>query len=419
MFTDKEWLRYTRHLQLGQVGAQGQSKLKNSHVLIVGCGGLGCPAALYLAAAGVGKITLVDSDVVDLTNLQRQVAFSEEQLGCNKAVSLQEKLHALNSDICVVAITDDLTIDNADTLLSAVDLVLDCTDNFATRYVINDVCFRKRLPWVMASIAQFSGQCSLFVPDGACFRCVFPESPQGVLNCSEGGVLGVLPGMLSMMQANEALKYLVGLPTPLKNCLLLVDALDVTQHKIALTKNKACVCCGDIALSTQTLHLTCADSYTRECDTGDRSEYDVSVAEFVSLKQDTELQSAGMKSTKVQIIDVRSHDERQGFHLGGLHVPLTAIQDASSDRLVSGQIASGHITKGSDVVFVHECGSGFNVELNSDSPYVIYCQSGKRSLEAVNLLRSMGLNNVKHLAGGVLAFLKAQPSIDVDWFLGG
>lgn len=384
MFTEKEWLRYTRHLQLGQVGTRGQSKLKNSHVLIVGCGGLGCPAALYLAAAGVGKITLVDSDVVDLTNLQRQVAFSEEQLGRNKAVSLQDKLHALNNDICVVAITDDLTIDNADTLMTAVDLVLDCTDNFATRYIINDVCFIKRLPWVMASIAQFSGQCGLFVPDGACFRCVFPESPQNVLNCSEGGVLGVLPGMLSMMQVNEALKYLIGLPTPLENCLLLVDALEVTQHKITLTKNKTCVCCGDRASLTEALNTT--DYYTRECDTGARSEYDISVAEFVSLRQRKD----------VQIIDVRSDDERQGFHLGGLHLPLSLIQNTDSQSIVK-----------DNVVFTSESGSVPNITLNSDLTYVVYCQSGKRSLAAVHLLRTIGLNNVRHLAGGVLAFLKA------------
>lgn len=388
MFTNKEWLRYTRHVQLDQVGAQGQSKLKNSHVLIVGCGGLGCPAALYLAAAGVGKITLVDSDVVDLTNLQRQVAFSEEQLGRNKAVSLQDKLRALNNDICVAAITDDLTIDNADTLMTAVDLVLDCTDNFATRYIINDVCFTKRLPWVMASIAQFSGQCGLFVPNGACFRCVFPEPPQNVLNCSEGGVLGVLPGMLSMMQVNEALKYLIGLPTPLENCLLLVDALEVTQHKITLTKNKTCVCCGDTASLTEALNTT--DYYTRECDAGDRSAYDMSVAEFVSLQQ----------SKDVQIIDVRSDDERQGFHLGGLHLPLSVIQNTDSQNTVK-----------DNVVFISESGSVPNITLSSDLTYVVYCQSGKRSLEAIHLLRTIGLNNVKHLAGGVLAFLKAQSLI--------
>ena len=404
MFTDKEWLRYTRHLQLGQVGVQGQSKLKNSHVLIVGCGGLGCPAALYLAAAGIGKLTLVDSDVVDLTNLQRQVAFSEEQLGQHKAIALRERLQALNSDICITAITDDLTIENADTLMLSVDLVLDCTDNFATRYVINDVCFSKRLPWIMASIAQFSGQCSLFVPDGACFRCVFPESPQDVLNCSEGGVLGVLPGMLSMMQVNEALKYLIGLPTPLKNCLLLIDALEVTQHKITLTKNTTCVCCGDKALSAGILSSACTDHYVRECDTGDHSEYDISVAGFVSLQQRAVVQGGGgVQVEGVQIIDVRSDAERQGFHLGGLHLPLTVIQDTDSY----------HIVKDS-VVFVPESCSAFNVELNFDLPYVVYCQSGKRSLEAVNLLRSIGLKNVKHLAGGVLAFLKVQPLMDGD-----
>lgn len=378
IFSSQEWLRYTRHIQLGQFGAEGQSILKDSHVLIVGCGGLGCPSSLYLAAAGVGKITLVDSDVVDITNLQRQVAFTESNVGLSKAQSLKEKLNELNSDISITAVTDDFTDVNATGLLRDVDLVLDCTDNFATRYLINDVCFQHKIPWVMASIAQFSGQCSLFTPDGACFRCVFPESPEGVLNCAEGGVLGVLPGMLAMIQSNEALKYLVGLPTPLKNHVLLVDALEVTQHKIALTKNIHCACCAttgmiDSDISTSDNNL--AASYTRHCSVPVLQEFEITIDEFEQLKLNSD----------VVVIDVRSDEERVAFHVGGEHYSLAQIKSL-------GETPSTDSLK----------------QLNAELHYVLYCQSGKRSLEALYVLRDRGFARVSSLAGGLSGLLKAE-----------
>ena len=184
-FSSHEWLRYTRHLQLPNFGVAGQSKLKASHVLVVGAGGLGSPVCLYLAAAGVGHITIVDGDHVDITNLQRQIIFTTADIGQSKSVCAKDRLLSLNPEINVNAIEDHLSVDNASTLIGAVDLVLDCTDNFSTRYLINDTCVALKKPWVFASIYQFSGQCALFTPNSACFRCLFPEAPQNIDDCNK------------------------------------------------------------------------------------------------------------------------------------------------------------------------------------------------------------------------------------------
>ena len=237
-FTASEWLRYTRHIQLPQLGAEGQARLKQSHVLIVGCGGLGSPVSLYLAAAGVGHITLIDGDTVDITNLQRQILFGTEQVGENKAESGKQRLQDLNPDIDVSTVTSHLTPENAEDLITAADLVIDCTDNFSVRYLINDLCVENKKPWLFAAIHQFKGQCALFLPEEACFRCLFPEVSADVEDCNTAGVLGVLPGILGTFQATEAIQYLAGLPTPLKNNLLLVDALDFNFQKIKIIKDE-------------------------------------------------------------------------------------------------------------------------------------------------------------------------------------
>lgn len=363
-FSDQEWLRYTRHIQLSQFGVEGQKKLKRSHVAIIGCGGLGCPSALYMAAAGLGRITLIDSDCVDLTNLQRQVAFTQAHIGQSKSQSLKRQLQGLNSNIDICAIEDDLSLDNAQTILSGVDIVLDCTDNFATRYLINDVCFDLRIPWVMSSIAQFSGQCALFTPNSACFRCVFPDSPQGVQNCSEGGVLGVLPGMLAMYQSNEALKYLVDLPTPLENTLLLIDALEITQRKITLRKNTQCACCGNESRddSQKDRNKRLSGFYARAC----------SADTLSGLELSPELFNQALTDKNTFLIDVRTLEERKGFHIGGEHILF--------DQL--------------------------NIEtLDSNLTYLVYCQSGVRGLKAAKALKMAQLK-VNNLSGGLLAWLR-------------
>ena len=221
LFSADEWLRYTRHIQLPQIGASGQSRLKHSRVLIVGAGGLGSPLALYLAAAGIGNITIVDGDTVEVTNLQRQILFSTNDIGQSKAAIAKAKLHALNPHIHVNAIEQHLSVDNVDGLIGESDLVVDCTDNFATRFLINDRCVQFKKPWVFASIFQFSGQCSLFTPQSACFRCLFPEPPKDAPDCNAAGVVGVLPGLLGTIEANEAIKYLAGIETTLENQLLI------------------------------------------------------------------------------------------------------------------------------------------------------------------------------------------------------
>jgi adenylyltransferase/sulfurtransferase len=358
IFSSEEWLRYTRHIQLPQIAAAGQTRLKKSRVLIVGAGGLGSPVALYLAAAGVGHITIIDGDTIDLTNLQRQILFSTEQVGQMKAVVACQRLLALNPDICVEAVTAHLRADNVERLISQVDLVVDCTDNFTARYLINDNCVALQKPWVFASIYQFSGQCALFTPASACFRCLFPEPPQILADCNAAGVLGVLPGLLGTLQANEAIKYLAGLHCALENNLLLVEALDVTTKKIRLAKNTACKVCG--SNTTQQADNNRADV----CLSAGAIVDTIAVDDFVQLQ----------KNSTILLLDVRSLAEREAFHLDGIHIPL----DELSQRVD---------------------------ELPRDKRIICYCQTGVRSQKAVVLLKDFELT-ASSLQGGIVAFLK-------------
>lgn len=386
-FSGSEWLRYTRHIQLPQIGAQGQQALKQSHVVVIGCGGLGSPVLLYLAAAGIGQITLVDGDTVDLTNLQRQILFGMDDIAQPKATAAKQRLSQLNPEITLDAVNEPLSLNNAESLIAPADLVLDCTDNFATRYLINDVCATLKKPWVFASIHQFSGQCALFTPgDGhACFRCLFPEMPTGVADCNTAGVLGVLPGMLGMFQANEAIKFLAGLPTPLNNKLLLVEAIDLTFRQIQLTQSSDCVCCAQ-QMSPQQL----SDYYQTGCDITEskivtenesdsntdavKHSKEISVSEFQAAIKQSEHNTS--KQSTVIILDVRTGAEREAFHLGGQHLPLAELADRIN-------------------------------EVNSAEQVICYCQSGARSLQAVELLSEKGIKS-NSLKGGIAALLKQQ-----------
>jgi adenylyltransferase/sulfurtransferase len=365
-FSESEWLRYTRHIQLPQIGAAGQLKLKQARVLIVGAGGLGSPVSLYLAAAGVGHITLVDGDIVDTTNLQRQILFTQQDVGQSKAMAGQTRLSALNPDIEVTAITEHFTLHNGAQWVEQADLVLDCTDNFATRYLINDLCAYFKKPWVFASIHQFSGQCALFTPGQghACFRCLFPESPTNIADCNAAGVLGVLPGMLGIFQANEALKYLAGLPTPLNNTLLLIEALDLTFRKIKLAQNKDCVVCQQHLAPSE---LT--EFYQFECASETCSPQEITTSEFESLKN----------NENIRLLDVRTVAERNAFHIGGQHIPLSELEHAYHS-------------------------------LENTKTIVCYCQSGMRSLKAAQLLNQLGYD-AKSLRGGLAALLKKTHSV--------
>lgn len=355
-FTAQEYLRYTRHIQLPQVGAEGQLKLKKSQVVIVGCGGLGAPVSLYLAAAGVGNITLVDGDNIELTNLQRQITFTENDIGNNKALVTQQKLNALNSDITVNAIDENLSASNANAIFSNADIILDCSDNFTARYIINDSCKQLQKPWVYASVFQFSGQCAVFTPSGACFRCLFPEAPTQADNCNTGGVLGVLPGLLGTIQATEAIKYLLGFSDTLANKLLLAESLEMQFQTIALTQSNHCACCKQEQVeSIANPPVNSPASDTSPSITG---------SQFIQYQNDE----------SYILIDVRSIAERNAFNLEGIHIP--------HDKITS----------------QHK-------QLNKNKTIIVYCQSGIRSAEACKQLIALGYKAL-NVDGGLASILK-------------
>jgi len=242
--------RYSRHLVIPEVGEPGQLKLLASKVLMIGAGGLGSPSSLYLAAAGVGTIGIIDDDVVDASNLQRQVIHNTDRIGMPKSESARLTLTALNPDVEVIEYRERLTSDNIDRIIAGYDVIVDGTDNFPTRYLLNDASLIHKIPVVHASIFRFEGQLTVFKPfEGPCYRCLFPEPPPAELapSCAEGGVLGVLPGIMGTLQATEALKLLLGIGEPLVGRLLLVDALDMSFHEVQLRRDPNCPVCGDHA----------------------------------------------------------------------------------------------------------------------------------------------------------------------------
>ncbi len=248
-FTEDEVRRYARHIILPGIGAEGQRKLRDAKVLVIGAGGLGSPAALYLAAAGVGRIGIVDDDRVDASNLQRQVLHSTAELGESKAQSARQTLEELNPDVEVVTYEERLTSENVDRILDEDwELVVDGADNFPTRYLLNDASVWHEVPVVHGSIYRFEGQATVFKPyDGPCYRCLFPQPPPPELapSCAEGGVLGVLPGVIGSLQANEALKLALGIGEPLVGRLLLFDALDPSFSEVKVRRDPACPVCGE------------------------------------------------------------------------------------------------------------------------------------------------------------------------------
>ncbi len=360
LFSANEWLRYARHIQLADVGISGQLKLKKSRALIIGLGGLGSPVALYLAAAGIGHLTLVDNDKVELSNLQRQILFKQDNLSENKSKAAANILSALNSEISVVTVDQALSTSNATSLISEADIVLDCTDNFRTRYLINDTCHALNKPWVFASIHQFAGQCSLFSPNTACMRCVFPKAPENTQNCNAGGVIGVLPGILGTLQASEAIKYLCGLETPLEGSLLLFDALKLRLEKIKLSRQSDCICCSDLALDATQLAKTYAPLYCESKPTG----LELTVQDFFEKS---------LLATS-EILDVREDNERRAFNIGGIHIPLSQLAERA-------------------------------IELPLDKEVICYCQSGIRSSEAASQLNGSGLKAIS-VRGGILEIIR-------------
>lgn len=361
----QELVRYSRHLGLAEVGEAGQRRLKQSSVLIVGVGGLGSPAALYLAAAGVGRIGIVDHDTVDLTNLQRQVLHDTAGVGQKKTETARARLHAINPLVDVEPIDDELTAANALDVIAAYDVVVDGTDNFKTRYLTNDACVLLGKPNVYGSVLRFEGQASVFAtPDGPCYRCLFREPPPPGLvpTCAEAGVLGVLPGLIGTIQATEAIKLLIGAGQTLAGRLLLVDALRMNFRTIQLRRDPTCPACG-------TRELTALIDYDEFC--GVRPLRPEAAPVGVQDVMPAELADRLRRRDAIDLIDVREPYEWRIARIEGARlIPLAQL----GAKL-------GELDRGRDIV--------------------LYCHHGFRSLTAGEFLVAQGFTRVWNLSGGI------------------
>jgi adenylyltransferase/sulfurtransferase len=361
-----EVLRYSRHLLLPEVGVEGQRKLKAARVLTIGAGGLGSPLSLYLAAAGVGTIGIVDFDVVDLTNLQRQIVHGTSTLGRPKLESARERLTDLNPNLNVESHEARLTSENALDIIREYDIVVDGTDNFPTRYLVNDACVLLGKPNVYGSIFRFEGQASVFyAKEGPCYRCLYSEPPPPGLvpSCAEGGVLGVLPGIIGSIQALETIKLIIGAGESLIGRLVLFDALRMRFRELKLRKDPTCPVCGD----DPTIHELI--DYEAFCGIGAAPSYQGPEIVAEQLKQELD-----EKGEELVVIDVREPHEWEIAHIDGARlIPLGQLPDRLG-------------------------------ELDGHAEIVTYCHKGVRSMKALEILRGAGFGKVRSLAGGVDAW---------------
>lgn len=357
--------RYNRQVLLPELGEDGQRRLAASAVLVVGAGGLGAPALTYLAAAGVGRIGIVDFDTVEESNLHRQILFSTEDVGRDKTEAASARLQALNPLIDVVGYDQRFDAASALDLLDGYDLVLDGTDTFATRYLVNDASVLAGVPNVFASISRFDGQASVFgAPGGPCYRCLFPEPPPAGLipNCAEGGVLGVLPGLLGTIQATEAIKWLAGMGDPLVGRLLLADALGMDFRTLEIERDPTCPVCGD--------HPTITSLSPEPMS----SVPELTVTEYKALRDGDD---------PPFLLDVREANEYQAANLNGALIPLGQLPFRLHD-----------------------------LEEHRDEPIVVHCRSGARSAQAVQFLRENGFEGAVNLKGGIHAWSdQIDPSV--------
>jgi len=362
--------RYSRHLSLPEVGLEGQRKIRAASVLCIGAGGLGSPVAMYLAAAGVGKLGIVDFDSVELSNLQRQILHGSPDVGRPKTRSAAETVRHLNPHVEVVLHNVRLTSENALEIMRRYDIVVDGTDNFPTRYLTNDACVLLRKPNVYGSIFRFEGQASLFAPHlgGPCYRCLYPEPPPPgtVPSCAEGGVLGVLPGVIGVIQATETLKLILGKGNSLLNRLLLFDALQMQFRELKLRRDPECPLCGDHPTITQLI------DYQNFCGGPSQSLPPSAHPDEVTVQ---ELKRAlDNPQLGIQVLDVREDYEYQIAHIKGARlVPLSTLAQRST-------------------------------ELDPTQPYYIHCHSGGRSLTALQFLREQGFQHLKSVKGGITAW---------------
>jgi molybdopterin/thiamine biosynthesis adenylyltransferase/rhodanese-related sulfurtransferase len=368
--TNEEIRRYSRHLILPEVGLAGQRKIRNTSVLCIGAGGLGSPIAMYLAAAGIGKLGIVDFDTVDYSNLQRQILHSDADVGVSKAESAKAAIAALNPNVEVELYKTRISSENAFDLIRPYDIVVDGTDNFPTRYLTNDACVLLKKPNVYGSIFRFEGQASVFAPHlgGPCYRCLYPEPPPPgmVPSCAEGGVLGVLPGIIGCIQANEILKLALGKGTTLINRLMLFNALDMKFRELKLRRDPKCPVCGDNPTVKELIDYEVFCGIVPEPANPSANPDEVSVQE---MKKALDTPSLGIK-----VIDVREPDEYQIAHVEGVpQWPLSTLPQRFT-------------------------------ELDPNVQYYIHCKSGVRSMKALKFLREQGFKYVKSVKGGISAW---------------
>ncbi len=371
--THEEIQRYSRHLIMPEVGLSGQKKLKAASVLLIGTGGLGSPLGMYLAAAGIGRIGLADYDIVDFNNLQRQVIHGTSTIGKLKVESARDRLLDINPDIQVDIYNKPFTSENALQIAEPYDILIDGTDNFPTRYLVNDVSVMLGKPNVYGSIFRFEGQATVFyAKEGPCYRCLFPEPPPPGLvpSCAEGGVLGVLPGTIGTIQATEAIKLILGIGEPLIGRLLLYNALDMSFDFVRLRKNPDCAVCSDHPTVTELIdyeEFCGVPSHDHEGEGSAGEGWDITVQEL-----NRKLEAGD----RIRIIDVRDPHEWEIVHLEGAElIPLNELPSR-----------------------MHE--------LDSAEEIVLHCKTGARSANALNLLRTAGFRKIKNLKGGITAWAR-------------
>ncbi|MFQ3611238.1 MAG: molybdopterin-synthase adenylyltransferase MoeB [Fimbriimonadales bacterium] len=377
--SQEEVIRYSRHLIMPEVTIEGQRRLKAARVLLVGTGGLGSPLALYLAAAGVGTIGLVDFDVVDESNLQRQIIHFTQDVGRPKLQSAIEKIHAINPYVHVIPFETRLTSENALDILRDFDIIVDGTDNFPTRYLVNDACVLLGKPNVYGSIFRFEGQASVFwAQHGPCYRCLYPEPPPPGLvpSCAEGGVLGILPGLIGLVQATETVKLILGAGEPLIGRLLLLDALKMRWRELKLRKDPNCPVCGE----NPTVHELI--DYAEFC--GIRGEEAPAQVGNLPSISPQELRARLDRGEPIVVLDVREPFELEISRLPeAIHIPMNQVAER-----------------------VHELSDAHEI--------VVMCRSGGRSAQITRLLQSMGFQRVKNLTGGINAYAQeVDPNLPV------
>ena len=376
--TVDEVRRYSRHLIIPDVGMTGQKRLKNARVLCVGAGGLGSPALLYLAAAGVGTLGIVDFDVVDESNLQRQIIHGQSDIGRSKAESARDSIREINPYVNVIVHSERLDSDNAMQIFADYDLIVDGTDNFATRYLVNDACVLLGKPYVWGSIYRFDGQASVFWAEyGPCYRCLYPEPPPPgmVPSCAEGGVLGVLCASIGSIQVNEAIKVITGIGEPLAGRLMIYDALEMTYRSVKVRKDPECPVCGKNPTVTELI------DYEEFCGAVSEEAQEAVAGSTITARQLKDMQDAG---ENIFLVDVREPNEYEIVSIPG------------SVLIPKGEFLSGAALE----------------RLPQDKRVVLHCKSGARSAECLAIVKNAGFADAVHVGGGVLSWVATiDPSL--------